>query len=202
MGLALEYALALELVASERGLPWGAAGPAPLRFALAQGLEAAVAQVGIQPDSRYPMAELWVLPAHGTVDKGLLVQVKSGGRLGKAQRAGEAAGLSSLTSLFAARALSVVPVLCAFDAQSDGDAIQALGRFPGIQTWSGPSLCLQLGIDYDRVHEQWQSFAGDPQDNDAQLMDGFYAELVRQYGRHQAEQMWRQAITSSAPQDV
>lgn len=192
MGLALEHALAAELVDSGVARPWGVPGLGGHCFALGLQLPVALRQTGVRVDAHHALADLWFMSASPSWPS-LLIQIKSGSRLGKAQRAGEAAGLISLAHALDRARMPVQPVLCAFDATSDRDAQKALGLFEGIQTWSGPSLCLSLGVDYDRVEERWHACAGDPAQNDEALVDGLYSSLVQQYGSHEAARIWAQA---------
>lgn len=193
MGLALEHAIGSELIEAGVGSPWGAPPTGAHRFALGAGLATALSQTGVRLDARHALADLWFMSSDPRWES-LLIQVKSGSRLGKAQRAGEAAGLSYLSGALARAGMPVRPVLCAFDATTDLAAQKALGRFAGIDTWSGPSLCLALGVDYDRIDERWRACAGDPTQNDERLVGGLYESLVAQYGRIEADRMWlRQA---------
>lgn len=194
MGLALEYALAAEMVASQVARPWESAGQGGHCFALGTQLPLALQQAGVRVNTHHALADLWFMSASPSWPS-LLIQIKSGSRLGKAQRTGEAAALLSLAYSLDRAGMPVQPVLCAFDATTDKAAEKALGLFEGISTWSGPTLCLNLGVDCDRVEERWHACAGDPTHNDETLVDGLYNALVQQYGPHEAARIWAQAQT-------
>lgn len=201
MGHHLELALASELIASEVALPWtgGVAQGQGNRFATGPSVYQALTMSGVKLSAQQALADFWFISSNPQVRPSLLIQLKSGGQLGKAQRSGEATALLSLADELAAKGLLVCPVLCAFDSTTDDQAVVALGKFDGIYTLSGPSLCFHMGIDYDRVNERWESCAGDTFENDQLLANGLFSSLVAHYGEARARQMWQQASSPVPP---
>lgn len=189
MGLALEAALAAEIIDSGLAKLWGRSGPALHCFAFDRYLPRALRETGVRVDKRKALADFWFMSADPDLPS-YIIQVKSGARLSKAQRTGEAMGLTYLAQILEQHRMPAVPVLCAFDAKTDAAAQKAVGSYPGVTTWCGPSLCLQLGLDYERVEERWYAFAGSTEQNDASLVEDLYASLVRQYGEEEARRMW------------
>lgn len=204
MGHHLELALASELIASEVALPWTGGGTTSQgnRFATGEAVYRALTAAGVKISARQALADFWFISCSPQTRPSLLIQLKSGGRLGKAQRSGEATALLSLADELASKGLSACPVLCAFDAPTDEQAVVALGKFEGIYTLCGTSLCFHMGIDYDRVNERWESCAGDTFENDQLLVDGLFSSLVAHYGSTRARQMWDQASGSIQPEDT
>lgn len=202
MGHHLELALASELVDSEVALPWSGympISPRPAhRFAMGRALVDALGVSGIGPGARHAMPDLWFISADPASTPSYIVQIKSGGRIGKSQRSGEASSLLDIAARMDAAHMPALAVFCAFDAQTDKQAISALGQFDGIQTLSGPSLCLLLGIDYDRVVERWEGCAGNTLENDQILARGLYASMVEQYGERVARRVWQQAADAAS----
>lgn len=195
MGHNLEVALSSELIASGVALPWAGAGQTQgNRFVMGPAVETALDFSGVKTDPRHALADLWFISEQPSGS--MVVQIKSGGRLGKAQRAGEAAGLIELAAGLAFAGMPARAVICAFDAQTDQDAIKAVGEFTGVDTVCGPTLCLDLGLDYDRITERWEACAGDTLENDQVLAQGLYASLVKHYGATQARSIWEQAYQS------
>ena len=201
MGHHLELALASELVASEMALPWSGGMAASTgsvhRFVVGPSMSDALRLFSVSPGKYHALPDLWFMSGAPSRIPSYIIQLKSGGRISKSHRSGEAAALSDLASRMCHAGLPVHPVLCAFDAQTDTQAVSALGSFVGIKTLSGPSLCLFLGIDYDRVAERWEGCAGDTLENDQQLARGLYASMVAHYGKKVAEQVWQQASGQS-----
>ena len=201
MGHVLEQAISKELLESGVARSWGSPMIGGHLFAYGATVRAALSKNCVHIDDKYPCADLWFMSCDPKYSESFIIQIKTGGRLGKAQRAGEAEGLIRLTQAMSKVGLYVIPVICAFDAPDDKKAEEAVGKHEGVKSWSGPSLCFHLGIDYDRVMENWLAAAGAPSDNDEYLVDSFYASLVAEYGERRAKRIWDSAVGKKPEED-